>query len=384
MGLGVSSFKGLSADQGIQVISEHLRQRGMTLQDAFTWCDRDLSGEITWEEFYQAVELCVEHVSGEAPDVEALGAIFHRFDENRDGRLSLAELASAVEKVDRTERLAHSVLERVASALVRLGFSPQDLFHRMDRDKNGLLQQSEIEEVICSLQPDLTVSERQAIWASFDADKSGNVDLNEFARRVEAVNAAPLVALEDKIGSLQRTFTEQGYGTYQVFAAFDANQDGHLHIEEWREAMASLAPNLSREDVDAIFGRFDENDDGYLSLVEFTQFFQDAIDRRPELAQADDGWPVFAPPPPEAPWEADLLDMIRESFSMGRAGMGITEVFRRLDIDNSNTMTREEFDRMALTYNANLGPEHLESLFRKVNLSGSGQISINEFIRRFG
>jgi len=75
---------------------------------------------------------------------------------------------------------------------------------------------------------------------------------------------------------------------------------------------------------------------------------------------------------------------VRECLSIGRSGLTITEVFRRLDVDHDNKMTSYEFDRMVTTYRPELQQEHLLSLFQKVNTSNSGAISTTEFVARFG
>jgi len=249
-------------------------------------------------------------------------------------------------------------------------------------DRSGTLSRLEVEEVVLSLQPDLSISERQAIFDKLDVDKSGVVDLAEFHRQLNAINAAPFVALEDKIALLKRTFSANGYGYYESFKAFDTDGNNFLSRDEWLAAMQSMMPTMTAVDADAIFARFDANGDGYLSLVEFNDVFQDNIDRKPEL-QAH-VWPTYTPPPLEEPWEKEILDLVRDCLSIGRSGMTITEVYRRLDIDHDNKMTSYEFNRMITTYRPHLTDEHLNSLFYKVNTSRSGAICLSEFVSRFG
>lgn len=382
MGLGQSSFEGMTVDQGVNVIAQHLHERNMSAQGAFAWLDRDHNGWVTWEEFLQAVTICIQAVQGNPPHPNSVYQIFLKFDSDKNGYMSLQEFADAINYNNYSQRLANEVLERIASSLVRTGHTPQQLFERLDRDRSGSLTRLELEEVILSLQPDLTLAEREAIYSKLDGDRSGAIDLNEFNRLLSAVNAAPLVALEDKIAALQRTFSDNGYGYYESFHAFDQNGDGFLSREEWRAAMASILPSLSVLDADAVFQRFDQNGDGFLSLNEFSYFFQDNIDRRPVLQTGV--WPTYVKPPEEVPWETEILDLVKDCLSMGRSGLGITEVFRRLDVDHDNTMTSYEFNRMITTYRPELGQEHLDSLFRKVNISNTGSISMSEFVRRFG
>jgi Ca2+-binding EF-hand superfamily protein len=64
--------------------------------------------------------------------------------------------------------------------------------------------------------------------------------------------------------------------------------------------------------------------------------------------------------------------------------MDISEVFRRLDLSKSNTLTFYEFGRMITTYRPDLANGHVEQLFNKVNVSKTGAITYGEFVRRFG
>merc|ERR1712151_459950 len=97
------------------------------------------------------------------------------------------------------------------------GFTPRQLFDRLDVDRNGVLSRVGLEKAVRGFQPDLTLTERDAVWDLLDTDNSGFIDLHEFRKRLAAINAVPLLALEEKIAQLQRTFTECGYGTCESF-----------------------------------------------------------------------------------------------------------------------------------------------------------------------
>merc|ERR550525_595773 len=100
------------------------------------------------------------------------------------------------------------------------------------------------------------------------------------------------------------------------------------------------------------------------------------MDRRPMPASPpNSSAPMSQPLPVEAEWEAQILDLVRSCLSTDRTGMSIAEVWRRLDIDNNNTMTSYEFNRMVLAYRPDLTQQHLDQLFYKVNISRSGFIS---------
>merc|ERR1712232_731183 len=127
-----------------------------------------------------------------------------------------------------------------------------------------------------------------------------------------------------------------------------------------------------------------------MSIQEFQDFFYTSINRQGNSGGAtinpcaNGSMPVYNPPPMVEPWETEVFDNIRSCLNIVRSGMTITEVFRRLDIANTNTLSPYEFQRMVLTYHPNLSQAHVDQLFRKINTSGSGNIVLGEFTRRFG
>lgn len=416
--MGISSSVlpgGLTVEDELVLIIEYLRSRRMSARDAFLWLDTDRSGFVAWPEFLRGVEACVvgtAYTAAANPDL--LAQVFNRFDTNRDRMLDIAEFTDALTPkvtasrfeefraplpavapgfaappravaVPTISRVAQDVLTRLAASLVRTRSTPQELFRSLDVDHNNRLSKLELEQVILGLEPHLSRSEKESIWERFDTDRSGFVDLNEFCRALQEVNASALVTVEDKVRLVGIRFKENGSSVYQAFSVFDRNNDGFLNRDEWQRAISFLAPELHPSDVDAIFRQFDVDANGFISLAEFQDFFQRSMDSRFATAVPTAGaLPTYSSPPVEAPWEREILDMLRDCFSFKKTGYRTTEVFRRLDISNSQTLRKYEFHRMLTTYRPGLTDSQMDSLFYKVNVSRSGAISLGEFVSRFG
>lgn len=317
------------------------------------------------------------------------------------------------------ERRVDDVIVRIASAIARTGFSPLQLFQKVDLDGNGRLSWTELERVICSFQPDLSVSERQAIFRRFDVDGTGDIDVNEFCNTLNQTNPSAMISVEAKVKALGEKFRATGQTVSEAFRVFDRNYDGFLTRDEWFRAIRTFDWQLTDADIDAVYRRFDLNGDGLMSIQEFDTFFRDAIDRSGTYSSVSPTYqhgvspvgtphyvggttyidplashygassnygvmPTYVQPPVEQPWETEVLDTVRSCLSVGRSGMSITEVYRRLDIDHNNAISPIEFQRVIQTYRADLSAAHINSLFNKVNTSGSGQINLSEWIRRFG
>lgn len=449
MGAHSSDLRGLAADQVISLIAEYFHGKGISLSQAFAFLDTDASNSVTWEEFSRGIEYCLENSGHHRVTSSELWPIFKRFDRNNDGRISLDEFsqqfcparrgsvarswyeddihlrsgrhpvgfgavghghAAYIRPAVMDARRVDDVIARIASAIVRTGFTPMQLFQSVDLDSNGRLSWSELERVILTFQPDLSLTERQDIFRRFDRDGTNDVDVNEFCNTLNGCNPSALVSMEAKMKALGDKFRATGQTISQAFHTFDRNYDGYLTRDEWFRAMRtfqSYGASMTEADIEAVFRRFDINGDGLMSIQEFHTFFQDAIDRSVSAGgayyngaapgygnapyDASYGYgarpgvmPTYIAPPVEAAWETEVLDLTRQCLSVGRSGLSITEVFRRLDVDHTNSMSMMEFQRMITAYRPDLTASHIDSLFRKVNTSGSGQINLSEFIRRFG
>jgi len=419
MGVGTSNLSGLSAEQVLHQIAEYLQSRNMTVQDAFQFLDQDRSGRISLQEFLRGVKFCLGDAHAPTVNDHTLTTVFRRFDVDGDDTLSIEEFAAAFAPMtgfhtnnsnlyystwgrqipgaavadaklsqrdeDRKWRTVQSVIMRLASSLSRLGQSPQALFHNLDLDGNGFLSWEELERAVVALEPTLSQSEKQLVFAQFDKDGNQVVDLREFCDILGGVNAPAVLAVEDKVKTIIWKFKERGYSVNNIFQIFDRDGDGHLSFQEFQTAMNVLGSPVSQADLQSVFRTFDQSGDGFCSLAELLHFFRESIDRATPLTTLRAGErPVYRAPPVEAAWEREILDMIRSCLSPQRSTMDISEVFRRLDLSKSNALTFYEFGRMITTYRPDLSNGHVEQLFNKVNVSKTGAITYGEFVRRFG
>lgn len=422
-----SSLYGLSVEQALEQAARYFHDQGLDVVTAFRMIDEDGSDFINFPEFRRAVHICFDGLHLDLRDDE-LQRVFSRFDTNFDGKLSLQEFNACfmgklqfaagsaggfvaspgyhansyqgggfeghydampvrqpVHAPSSEEGLTSRTVGRIATSIVRTGWTPQQIFDKLDGDRNGSLSRHELEDVVLRFQPDLSLSERDRIFRHFDRDGSGQISLYEFCRALEATSPEALAALEGQVRILAERFAAQGYTLRQAWQLFDRDGDQHLTADEWRRAVRALAPGLRPEDGEAILKHFDRDGNGLLSIVEFQEFYEQAMQRTQVLApDASRGLPARHAMPCEEPWQTDVLDLVRNSLCRARAGMTIQEVFRRMDISRSGNLTRYEFDRMVSQFRPDLNGAHMESLFHIVNTSGSGAITLNEFNCRFG
>jgi Ca2+-binding EF-hand superfamily protein len=319
--------------------------------------------------------------------------------------------------------------------VVRQGISPAHFFQKVDLDRNGRLSWEEVKRVVLSFQPDLSLTEQQLLFRKFDRDGNGEIDVNEFCALLNGCRPEVLLSIESKIRALGEKL-KTNYGQYSwadMFNMFDQDRDGRLTRVEWLRVGKLLCPDLTEQDLSDVFNRFDVDRNGCLQLVEFENFFREAIERTTvgsrtptssmglgsmglgsmglgsmglgsaglgsmatssvglsSMSSASYGvMPPAYTPPYEEPWEKQVLDNVRSELLSNQSGvggsrLGISDVFRRLDIDKNGSISMSEFDRIIRTYHPDLQEFHVAKLFSLVNVSGNGHIGMNEFVRRFG
>jgi len=295
-------------------------------------------------------------------------------------------------------------MRRIASAVVRGGKTPMELFDAVDTNHDGELSRTELERVLRSFQPDLTALDILIIFDTFDADHSGTVSSHEFCTALDKLAPGAFVTLEKKIEHLGKHFQQLGLGFHDSFRAFDYDADGILCNAEWHEAIRHLAPELTWDGAEAIFRKFDKHSKGFLNLAEFFSFFERSNRTTPRCMSGMTGrchsqnigetFPtllcsrvspreIAAVKSFQKSWHEDVLDTVKDCLSFARSGVAIYEVFARLNTSKSGFLDSYEFDRMVLAYYPELVQHHLQQLFAIVNRSGSGQITQSEFIQQF-
>ncbi|GAA1869332.1 EF-hand domain-containing protein [Myceligenerans crystallogenes] len=56
-----------------------------------------------------------------------------------------------------------------------------------------------------------------------------------------------------------------------TFTEFDGDGDGHITVDEFRQAMAKKGEDVSKDDLTSIFVHADGDGDGKINLAEFTE-----------------------------------------------------------------------------------------------------------------
>lgn len=164
-------------------------------------------------------------------------------------------------------------------------YEHKKMFDRYDADKSGNLSLQEVSLLIVEVGLTPRCREDQdeikKLLQEVDADGSGEIDFEEFQELVQAIT--------EKMRSGQRrreneTAKRLGFSTKQIadlrdaFFQLDESGDGELSIDECRQTLTLLRKNMSSEDLHAVFDSIDRNGSGHIDFEEFLHFWKSVED----------------------------------------------------------------------------------------------------------
>ncbi|XP_006644879.3 calmodulin-like protein 1 [Oryza brachyantha] len=131
----------------------------------------------------------------------------------------------------------------------------KEAFSLFDKDGDGSITTRELGTVMRSLGQNPTEAELQDMISEVDADRSGNVDLEEF------------------LGLMARTLNdkESEEELMEAFRVFDKDQNGFISAAELRGVMANVGERLTEEEVGEMVREADVDGDGQINYEEFVK-----------------------------------------------------------------------------------------------------------------
>ena len=153
----------------------------------------------------------------------------------------------------------------------------RDIFRLFDKDKNDMINVSELGKMWRAIGQNPTESEIQEMMARVDKDTNGNLSWDEF-----------YLLLGQNIRKSQE---QEKNALLAAFKVFDTDNDGFITKAELSEAMATYGDRLCDQELEEVgvslhfifnfvvlfcfqmIKLVDENNDGKLSYSEFIQLF---------------------------------------------------------------------------------------------------------------
>lgn len=179
------------------------------------------------------------------------------------------------------------MLDKAGVAIVtKISGNVEETFNKLDKDGNGVLDTSEIAELLRELGlPDSEESVGK-VMSEVDTDGDGSVSFEEFT--------VWYLASEERINAEVR----------EVFEHFDANSNGSIEASELRKVLNGLNHDMEDNDLEEAIQRLDDNHNGEISFQQFfdwyttTVFYQEDKKKADAAQEAAQGLSL-APPPEE-------------------------------------------------------------------------------------
>jgi len=214
--------------------------------------------------FLSLVLLATPVVAEEADADVAL--IFSEMDTDKDGSLSLAEFGglSGEDHGMSAEELAKAKEEVKAD------------FEKLDEDKNGRLNQTELAkdtEGVAPEEDDMSAMEDGAEEQDAEEGTEGEGDSEEDQGMEEGTEDEDEADEPDDAGLLEEGEMTEEQAAEQMMASLDTNKDGSLSLQEYSTSENSSEP-LSKEDLAEAkkeFDDLDEDKNGQISKAELAK-----------------------------------------------------------------------------------------------------------------
>jgi Ca2+-binding EF-hand superfamily protein len=182
-------------------------------------------------------------------------------------------------------------------------YDMKQIFAQFDADGDGKLDIYEIARAFRAMglpkRDGAKMEMDKAMFKSFDTDGDGLVDMDELDAGLKPKTRRKIeLLLEggwtfDKKRWDESVARHKKYNMADVFKDFDVDNDGKLSMEEFQRAFRAMGlpkRDGSKMEVDQkMFESFDEDGDGYISLVEFQSQIQPKTRRKIEL-KLESGW----------------------------------------------------------------------------------------------
>ncbi|KAF0691786.1 Aste57867_17057 [Aphanomyces stellatus] len=324
--------------------------QGVSVRDAFTQFDQDGSGLVSAMEFEATLKALACPL---APLEVAL--VLSKCDADHDGQVSYEEFLAFVFGSDTRAVLAKPATTQLTTLFHEAAAKGIDLgqcFAHFDKDGSREITADEFVQALLELGfEDTSADAIRAVVETLDADHDGKINFDEFMAlatpRTRARQDVPPV----KLFKMLHKAMDDGVDVESAFAHFDKAGTGAVSHADFTSALRELGSTpWSKADMDAIFKQLDKDGSGSVSLKEFQTFLQIT---------------------PATRFRALLVKAQAEGVALEHSFGHFSPTHDGLDVAALQAgLVRLQFQDVT--------PADVQTLFRTINASKSGWISIQE------
>jgi Ca2+-binding EF-hand superfamily protein len=415
----VSIINDMSTADAKLLIQDAIKSRLGTgqaeLLRAFKFFDRDRSGNITLNEFQEAMKV---YAMLEFSD-ELAAKLMKEFDEDGNGEIDYEEFTTLVmgsKKDDLTSLNTSSATEHVSTGagndmmMLRRKVRTQwkDLiqaFRDVDTDKSGTLDEAELRRVLHRYNIDLGESQFAELMSQIDEDRDGAVSYAEFMKffgkgqaedrilhtvvhNVTVKQAQTMMA--DKVAERYGLGPEGPAQMKKAFHFFDSGETGRITVEDFTSAMIQYTGlEFEPEIIVELLRPF--NNGGQIDYQQFAKKGMGDegstgfdVGRRKYTRAGDkpQSPPMDAPANPgphvDSAGANKMLKLIAEKVEAKSRNIAVT--FRNFDEDKSGSVDYDEFRKGLMHLGVEMSDSDFANLLAIVDNDKSGCINYQEFV----
>jgi len=170
---------------------------------------------------------------------------------------------------DSTSRIMNKMLAEVPSITIQARKSVlQATFQSSDKDGNGVLNKSELVNLMRRVMPTMSGKQVIELMKDVDTNKNGEVDYPEFVLWLSR-NGPDGNAPMDVMTTGLKTESDC---VLAMFRAWDKNGDGIITKKELTNVLKQTCPKLNAAQLEALCLQIDANRDGQIDYQEFVDF----------------------------------------------------------------------------------------------------------------
>jgi calmodulin len=188
---------------------------------------------------------------------------------------------------------------------------------------------------------------------------------------------SPSGAADAVLRRIAQAFDRCGADIRSAFRQFDANGDGFISPQEFRQALLRLRIPVSDEEIAHLVSRMDTNSDGMVSYEEFlSQHYRAALD--PRIANVGNAFMDEVASHDVA--AHSLWQRVARAFR--DRGVPLRQIFALFDWDGDGIISWHEMLQAFRLMHLGLSESDVDRLMRDIDVNDDGKVSIQEFVNR--
>eukprot|EP00936_MAST-01D_sp_MAST-1D-sp1_P002439 g2439.t1 len=283
----------------------------------------------------------------------------------------------------------NGVIDTICEKLYRAvgGGTLKEAFAKFDVDGDHFIEYEEFMNALKSMDCGLTESQIYELMRSCDVNNDSKIDFDEFAGRFEVVFERVAAAsgsahpdldewTEQKLHQIGSALYSKFESLPEAFRKFDTDNSQDISFSEFESGIQALEldPAMTTEDLQRVLTNLGMDVAAGVKYPEFVEAFK--IQDRSSLQKVKGVTNT---------WQESVLQQVANVLYQHR--IHLRSAFRMFDMDNSGTITSEEFQKSLATINqlldSPLTTNQIDELMAALDTDGDGQLSYKEFFEGF-